>query len=231
MVIVPAGSFMMGSPDTEPERSSDEGPQHSVTIARPFAVGKYAVTFEEWDACVAAGGCTHKPHDQGWGRGRQPAINVSWEDAQAYMAWLSKKTGNAYRLLSEAEWEYAARAGSTTRYPWGQEPGSNNANFGGSGSRWSGKQTAPVGSFAPNAFGLHDMIGNVWEWTQDCWHDSYESASADGRPWENATDCGQRVVRGASWSGNPRNIRVANRNRVEPGLRDGNLGFRLARTL
>ena len=230
MVVIPAGKFTMGSPDSEVGRSKDEGPQHTVTIARPFAVSKYEVTFDEWDACVAAGGCTHKPEDAGWGRGKRPVINVSWDDAQAYVAWLSKKTGKRYRLLSEAEWEYAARGGTTTRYPWGDEPGTNRANFDGSGSQWSGKQTAPVGSFEPNAFGLYDMIGNVWEWVQDCWNDSYQGAPADGSAWESG-NCGQRVVRGGSWNNYPEDARVANRSRRGPTVRYNIQGFRLARTL
>jgi formylglycine-generating enzyme required for sulfatase activity len=219
MVVVPAGTFMMG-----------EGPQHKVTIARPFAVGKYPVTFDEWDACVNAGGTKYEPVDSGWGRGKRPVINVSWDDAQVYVAWLSKKTGMPYRLLSEAEWEYAARAGTTTRYPWGDEPDTNHANFRDSGSQWSGKQTAPVGSFEPNAFGLHDMIGNVWEWLQDCWNNSYSGAPTDGSAWE-AGDCGRRVVRGGSWDSYPENARVADRSGDGPTVRYFGLGFRLARTL
>ncbi len=230
MVVIPAGRFLMGSPQGEAGRSGAEGPQHEVTIARPFAVGRYAVTFDQWDACVAAGGCKQKPGDKGWGRGRRPVINVSWEDAQAYVAWLMKKTGKGYRLLSEAEWEYAARAGGTTAYPWGQEPGTNRANFNDSGSQWSGKQTAPVGSFAPNAFGLYDMIGNVWEWTQDCWNESYAGAPADGSPWLKG-ECGRRVVRGGSWNYTPVIARAAFRNWVVPGSRNYYQGFRLARTL
>ena len=190
MVVIPAGRFVMGSPASEQGRSDDEGPQHEVHIARPFAVGRFQVTFDEWDACVAAGGCKHRPKDEGWGRGKRPVINVSWEEAQAYVAWLSKKTGQQYRLLSEAEWEYAARAGTTTRYPWGDDPGVNRANFDGSGSQWSSKQTAPVGSFEPNAFGLHDMIGNVLEWVQDCWNDGYKGAPADGSARETETAAG-----------------------------------------
>ncbi len=230
MVVVPAGSFMMGSPDTEAGRSPDEGPQHRVTFAQPFAVGKYELTFDEWDACVADRGCKHKPGDEGWGRGRRPVINVSWDDAQTYVAWLAKKTGKGYRLLSEAEWEYAARAGSTTAYPWGQEPGTNRANFYGSGSQWSGKQTAPVGRFKANAFGLFDMIGNVWEWTQDCWNDSYAGAPKDGSAWLKG-DCVRRVVRGGSWDNYPEFARAACRNWYLPGVRLNDLGFRLARTL
>ncbi len=192
MVVVPAGSFTMGSP--RGEGSDDERPQHEVTIARAFAVGKYPITFDEWDACVAAGGCKYKPEDAGWGRSRRPAINVSWNDAQEYVAWLSKKTGKPYRLLSEAEWEYAARGGTTTRYPWGNDPGTNRANFYGSGSEWSGKQTAPVGSFDPNKFGLYDMIGNVWEWVEDCWNDSYKGAPRTLMPGSRYAACRCTVV-------------------------------------
>ena len=229
MVVIPAGEFTMGSPEGEPGRSGDEGPLHEVVIARPFAVGRYVVTFDEWDACVAAGGCAHEPGDEGWGRGRRPVIHVSWDDAQAYAAWLSKKTGRAYRLLSEAEWEYAARAGTTTRYPWGDAPGADRANFYGSGSSWSGEQTAPVGSFDANRFGLHDVVGNVWEWVQDCWTADYEGAPADGRARESG-DCSLRVARGGAWVSNPGIARVANRDRFVPGDRRlFYLGFRVAR--
>lgn len=230
MVVIPAGEFTMGSPESEAGHEKDEGPQRRVAIARPFAVGKYEVTFGEWDACVAAAGCAHKP-DEEWGRDRQPVINVSWHDAQAYVSWLSKKSGKHYRLLSEAEWEYAARAGTTTRYPWGDEAGTNRANFIGSGSQWSGKQTAPVGSFAANRFGLHDMIGNVWEWVQDCYHDSYKGVPADGRAWE-TDDCAQRVLRGGSGSIKPEFARVAyRRGELRPTFRNSSIGFRVARTL
>ena len=208
MVVIPAGTFMMGSPDSEVGRSKDEGPQRKVTIARPFAVSRYEITFDQWDACMKEGGCKDMPKDEGWGRGKRPVINVNWDNAQNYAAWLAKKTGKPYRLLSEAEWEYAARGGTTTRYPWGDEPGTNRANFNGSGSQWSGKQTAPVGSFEPNAFGLYDMIGNVWEWVEDCWNDSYQSAPTDGSAWESG-DCGRRVVRGGSWYNEPESARVA----------------------
>ena len=146
MVVVPAGEFMMGSNDGQ----ADEKPVHKVTIAKPFAVGKFEVTFAEWDACVAAGGCKHKPDDEGWGRGKRPVINVSWDDiTKEYLPWLSRKTGKTYRLLTEAEWEYAARAGSRAKYAWGDEIGKNSANCDGCGSHWDNKQTAPVGSFQP----------------------------------------------------------------------------------
>ncbi|MEF8750974.1 MAG: SUMF1/EgtB/PvdO family nonheme iron enzyme [Candidatus Accumulibacter necessarius] len=230
MVVIPAGSLLMGSPAAEKGRRDWEGPQHKVTLPQAFAVGRYEVTFDEWDACVAAGGCRHTPGDANWGRGRRPVINVNWDDAQAYVAWLVKKTGKAYRLLSEAEWEYAARAGTATAYPWGEDLGTNRGNFAFSGSQWSGKQTAPVGSFAPNGFGLYDMIGNVWEWTQDCWNETYTGAPDDGRAWESG-DCGRRVVRGGSWCFELVIARAAFRNRYVPGLRNYFLGFRLARTL
>lgn len=230
MVVIPAGEFLMGSPKGEQGRYGNEGPQHKVTIGRPIAVGKYAVTFDEWDACVAAQGCSHSPDDLGWGRGRRPVINVSWQDAQEYVSWLSTRTGKSYRLLSEAEWEYAARAGTTTRYPWGDAPGKNLANFVGSGSRWTGKQTAPVGSFPANGFGLYDMIGNVWAWVQDCWNESYDGAPPDGLAWEGG-DCGRRVLRGGSWSTLPVLARAACRYRDGPADRGLNVGFRLARTL
>ena len=230
MVVIPPSSFTMGSPDNEAGRSPDEGPQHRVTITRAFAAGKYEVTFEQWDACVTEGGCQHKPDDANWGRGRQPVMRVSWNDAQEYVAWLSKKTGKAYRLLSEAEWEYAARGGTTTRYPWGDDPGIKLANFKDSGSQWSGKQAAPVGSFAANRYGLYDMSGNVWEWTLDCWNENYVGAPVDGKAWESG-DCLRRVVRGGSWVFFPQLARVAVRGRLEPADRFSYLGFRLARTL
>ena len=199
MLVVPAGSFTMGSPENEPGRSSNEGPQHKVTIAQQFGVGQFELTFDEWDACVADGGCNgYRPSDQGWGRGQRPVINVLWDDAKAYVAWLAKKTGKPYRLLTEAEYEYAARAGTTTAYPWGGAIGKNNANCDGCGSRWDNKQTAPVGSFAPNGFGLYDMVGNVWAWTEDCYHDSYIGAPTDGSAWTSG-DCRRRIFRGGSW--------------------------------
>ena len=182
MVVIPAGSFLMGSPEGEEGRLDREGPQHPVTIGAPFALGKYEVTFDEWDACVAAGGCEHRPDDQGWGRGTRPVINVSWEDAHQYVAWLSGETGETYRLPSEAEWEYAARAGTTTRYFWGdgEDPACGSANiydqvgkaaddYGGAsfGCDDGFAETAPAGSFRANAFGLHDVSGNVWEWVED----------------------------------------------------------------
>jgi formylglycine-generating enzyme required for sulfatase activity len=231
MMVVPAGSFTMGSPTSELERSADED-QHMVTIARQFAVGRFEVTFEEWDACAADGGCNrYKPFDQGWGRGRRPVINVSWDDAKGYVAWLSKKSGKSYRLLSEAEYEYATRAGTQTAYPWGNAIGTNNANCHDCGSQWDATQTAPVGSFAANGFGLYDMVGNVREWTEDCYHDSYSGAPADGSAWIKGANCFHRVVRGGSWLLAPAFLRSASRYWFEADYRLRYLGFRCARTL
>ena len=231
LVVVPKGTYMMGSPSWESGRGGDESPVHRVTIGRPFAVGVYEVTFGEWDACESGGGCGgYRPSDRGWGRGRHPVINVSWEDAQAYVEWLSRKTGEAYRLLSESEWEYVARARTTTRYWWGDGIGRNRANCSGCGSRWDGRQTAPVGSFSANGFGLYDVHGNVWEWVEDCWNRSYAGAPSDGSAWESG-DCSVRVVRGGSWVSLPRLLRSADRRRNSTGYRDDHAGLRIARTL
>jgi formylglycine-generating enzyme required for sulfatase activity len=230
MIVVPAGSFPMGSPATEKSRDNNEGPQHTVTIPKPFAVSKFELTFAEWDICVSYGDCTQRPQDVGWGRGQRPVIYVSWDDAQQYVAWLSKVTGKPYRLLTEAEYEYATRAGTTTAYPWGEDIGKNNANCNGCGSQWDTKQTAPVGSFAPNGFGLYDMVGNVFEWVEDCYYDSYNEAPADGSAWIGSS-CPNRVVRGGSWSDTPVNLRSAYRYGSTTDLRSVGLGFRVARTL
>src|SRR5271166_39778 len=231
MVVVPAGTFTMGSPAGQGDDS--ERPQHPVTIARPFAAAKFALTFDEWDACAARGDCAPHVSDSGWGRGRRPAINVSWDDAQTYVKWLSRITRKSYRLLSEAEYEYATRAGSQTKYPWGDDiklNGTAMANCDGCGSQWGNKQTAPVGSFAANRFGLYDMVGNVWEWTEDCWNANYQGAPADGSPWVSG-DRSRRVVRGGSWNDNPDLLRSAYRLWNYTVHRDSGLGFRVARTL
>jgi formylglycine-generating enzyme required for sulfatase activity len=225
MVVVPVGTFTMGAPPNAPGRFAHEGPQHRVTFGRPFAVGQFALTFEEWDACVTDGGCNgYKPSDAGWGRGRRPVTNVSWNDAKGYVAWLSNKTGKTYRLLTEAEYEYATRAGTQTVYPWGYNIGKGNANCHDCGSQWDGKQTAPVGSFPANAFGLSDMVGNAMEWTEDCYHDSYNGAPADGSAWTTGGDCSRRVVRGGSWNDFPDILRSATATRT-PLLPGQQLGF------
>ncbi|MDD9857148.1 MAG: SUMF1/EgtB/PvdO family nonheme iron enzyme [Gammaproteobacteria bacterium] len=238
MVVVPAGSFMMGSPSSEEGRYDDEGPVHQVNIARPFAAGVREVTFAEWDACVADGGCYgYSPGDEGWGRGKRPVINVIWEEARGYVRWLSAETGKEYRLLSESEWEYAARAGTTTPFHYGSTISTGQANYNGNYTYGSGAKgeyrgrTVPVGSFPANQFGLHDVHGNVWEWTQDCWNHNYQGAPTDGSAWESG-DCSRRVLRGGSWNLDPRDLRSADRDRFATGVRSiGVGGFRVARTL
>ena len=239
MVVVPAGSFMMGTSQSEEGRDDDEGPVHRVMISEPLAVGVYAVTFDEWDACVRdGGGCGgYWPDDEGWGRGRRPVINVSWEDAKAYVSWLSVETGEAYRLLSEAEWEYVARAGTTTPFHTGRTISTDQANYDGDYTYGSGregryrKKTIPVGSFAANAFGLHDVHGNVWEWVEDCWHGNYADAPENGITWTWGGDCSVRVMRGGSWYKRPDYIRSGFRRRRGTSNRDETYGFRVARTL
>jgi formylglycine-generating enzyme required for sulfatase activity len=197
MVRLPAGEFMMGSPTSEMYRGAEA--QHRVTL-RPFALGKYEVTFDQWDACVADGGCDgYRPEDNGWGRGNNPVISVSWNDATAYAQWLSRKTGKPYRLPSEAEWEYAARAGTTTAFAFGETLTTDKANFDGSPNGENRARTTAVGSFPPNAFGLHDMHGNVWEWIADCWSDEYTAETpANGAAYERP-NCQGHVMRGGSW--------------------------------
>jgi formylglycine-generating enzyme required for sulfatase activity len=241
MVAVPAGEFMMGSPESEKGRGKDEGPQHKVTFQQPFAAGKFEVTFTQWDACVADGGCTHKPGDEGWGRGQRPVINVSFDDAKQYLAWLSKKSGKPYRLLTEAEWEYAARGVTKVSDPnapfsTGATIGYKQANYDANFTYGSGKigiyrqKTLDVGSFPRNAFGLHDMHGNVWEWVEDCYKDSYLGAPTDGRAVTSA-DCSLHILRGGAWNYYPQLLRSAYRYATAAGIRMENAGFRVARTL
>jgi formylglycine-generating enzyme required for sulfatase activity len=230
MIVVPSGQFTMGSPATEQGRNDGEGPQHEVTIAKPFAVSKFDVTFTDWDACVSLGGCI-RVSDNGWGHGTQPVINVSWDEAQQYVGWLSKMTRKPYRLLTEAEWEYAARAGTTNGYYWGVNVGWTNANCDACGSQWDNNQTSPVGSFKPNAFGLFDMAGNASQWVQDCFHPNYVGASADGSAWTSNGDCDGHVYRGGSWGSGPGDLRSAARSRNAANGREEYLGFRVGRTL
>jgi formylglycine-generating enzyme required for sulfatase activity len=227
MVEIPAGSFRMG--DLSGHGLSDERPVHKVRFARPFALGVYAVTFEEYD-CFARTTGHDLPSDQCWGRGTRPVINVSWEDAVAYCQWLSAQTGQIYRLPSEAEWEYACRAGTTTEYSWGDDIGCNHTNCLNSGSQWSGKRTAPVGSFEHNPWGLYDMHGNVWEWCEDCWNDSYRGAPSDGSAWTNGK-CERRVLRGGSWNNIESSVRAAYRFNHTTSFRYNGYGFRVAKDL
>ena len=231
MVVVPPGSFLMG--DLHGVGYFSEKSIHAVRIDYVFAVGKFEVTFDEWTTCVSDGGCNgYRPDDMGWGRSDRPVVHVSWLDAKTYVKWLSRKSGKTYRLLSEAEWEYAARATSRTIFPWGNSIGSGYANCDGCGSVWDDDSTAPVGSFAPNAFGLHDMHGNVYEWVEDCWHSDYEGAPSDGSAWTSGGVCQVRILRGGSYDDTPVLVRSANR--------DGNItsdrynffsGIRVARML
>jgi formylglycine-generating enzyme required for sulfatase activity len=239
MVVIPPGSYLMGSPDSDKDAFSDEKPQHRVTIGRPFAIGRYTVTFEEYNRfCLEM--ARERPDDKGWGRGRRPAINVSWLDAGAYCGWLSQQTGRTYRLPTEAEWEYAARAGTATRYWWGNAIGQGKANCEeGDGlfsevmrlfSKSTGS-TIPVGSFKPNPFGLYDTVGNVRELAQDAWHDSYAGAPSDGSAWLSGDPSASRVCRGGSWYLGPGFARVSTRSRNDAAYRTNSLGLRLAQDL
>ena len=228
MVVLPPGRFRMG--DLDGSGNSNERPVRTVTISHRIAMGKYTVTFEEYDQFVAMTDA-ERPADEGWGRGSRPVINVNWLEAKAYAAWLSEQTGKRYRLPSEAEWEYAARAGTETAYSWGDEIGVNQANGHDSGSEWSHQRTSPVGSFEPNGFGLYDMHGNVWEWAEDYWHRNYEGAPADGSAWVSGGRDRSRVVRGGAWYVYPRGLRAAYRDKVGPSIRIVNIGFRLVKDL
>lgn len=243
MVVIPTGSFMMGSPPDERGRGPDEGPQRQVTIARRLAVSKFEVTFAEFDVCAAGGGCMeengypHEPVDWGWGRGTRPVIEVNWQDARHYVEWLNKKVGGrAYRLLSEAEWEFAARGGTTTPYSTGAEITEDQARFhipregNGPATVADFLGTVGVGSFPANAFGLHDMHGNVLEWVDDCYQEHPQSA--DGRPvLLRGAACADRVVRGGAWGTMPGLLRSARRLRFPPTTRARDIGFRVARDL
>ncbi len=250
MIVLPSGTFLMGSPDAEQGRQPSEGPQHEVTIARPFAMGVFEVTFAEWEACVEAGGCGgHRPNTRffgrDWGAPGHPVMRVGWEDAMAYAAWLSERTGKRYRLPSEAEWEYAARGGTATPYHTGETLTQEQANYG----RYFVGRPVAVGSYPPNPFGLHDMLGNVAEWCEDCWHANYVGAPTDGSAWL-AGDCARRVLRGGHWASDaegfrtgiaPKALRAASRTTgpeqtwmrraLGTGTRDVVIGFRVARDL
>ncbi|MEZ5477830.1 MAG: formylglycine-generating enzyme family protein [Thiolinea sp.] len=225
-VTVPAGRFRMGS-DTGRD---NEEPVHEVQIPDPFTLSRHEITFEQYDYYVwwmqQAGVAVEFRQDEGWGRAERPVINVSWEDASNYAYWLAQQTGEDCRLPTEAEWEYAARAGTETAYFWGDEIGRNKANCDGCGSQWDNKQTAPVGSFAANAFGLQDMHGNVWEWVQDCYATGYQGTPVDGAAYE-TTDCAGRVLRGGSWGNTPDNLRSALRYDSLPDSRNSYVGFRV----
>jgi formylglycine-generating enzyme required for sulfatase activity len=237
MVVVPAGSFTMGAPLSERMHQDSEAPRHTVTITRPFAVGRFAVTFAEWDACAENGGCGgEKPGDHDWGRDSRPVINVSWDDANAYVTWLSQKTGKSYRLLSEAEREYVTRAGTDTPFWWGSQASTDRANYNGGWVYDDGvkgefrRKTLPVQSLTPNPWGLYQVHGNVWEWTEDCWNRNYDGAPTDGSAWTAGT-CVQRVLRGGSWDLSPANMRSACRYSYSSFIHLNIVGFRVARIL
>ena len=224
LVVVPAGEFQMGS-NVKPA----EAPVHRVAIPKDFAIGRREVTFAEWDRCVASGGCKYSPPDPAWGRGEHPVTNVSWDDAKEFVAWLAKTTGKPYRLPTEAEWEYAARGGSSTPFWWGKEVGTGRAQCADCGVSERGRP-AVVGSFRPNAFGLYDTAGNAAEWVEDCWNPSYRGAPNDGSAWTSG-DCSLRVLRGGSFADKARAVQSASRFRYDEDVRYYANGLRVARDL
>ena len=233
MVTLRPGRFLMGAAEGEDGASEDEYPQHEVVIDYRLAIGKYPVTFAQWDTALEAGAKLPRPDDQGWGRGERPVINVSWEDAQAYIAWLNEALGltgrpDAYRLPSEAEWEYACRAGAQTRFSFGDEDRrlGDHAWFSGN----AGGKTHPVGRKKPNSFSLYDMHGNVSEWCADTWHENYEGAPSDGLARKGG-DASPRVLRGGSWKSVQLFLRSADRYKARTTFSVQGIGFRLARTV
>lgn len=226
MVALPAGSFEMGSSWWDRASQSDERPKVAVTVAQSFAIGRGEVSFAEWEVCAADGGCGERvPQDEGWGRGRRPVIDVSWTDAQAYTAWLGRKTGRPYRLPSEAEWEYACRAGAATVYPLGDELTPAQANH----DRLIGR-TTEIGTYPPNPWGLFDLNGNVWEWVQDVWNDSHDGHPANPSARLSGPDPLERVIRGGSWDDRARRVRCTSRDHKRQDARENEIGFRVAVT-
>lgn len=225
MVVVPAGKFLIGSPSDEHGRRTDEGPQKELSLSE-FAIGKYEVTFAEYDAFVEATG-GKSPSDSGSGRGNKPVVNVSLQDAVAYVTWLSEQTGRHYRLPTSAEWEYAARAGSTTTYPWGDEIGEVHANCFGCGSEWDAVESAPVGSFPPNDWGIHDAVGNVWEWTCSKYESSYAGEELQCNGIKEGAH--KTVTRSGAYDYPPHKVRSAFHHRLPSNASFWNLGFRVVR--
>ncbi len=225
MITVPAGSFSMGNSTDDPS----EKPVHHVSIGAPFAIGKYEVTVEQWNACVAANGCQKLTPESNTNKAA-PARDLSWDDAQQYVKWLSKSTGKPYRLPTEAEWEYADRGGTTTAYWWGDQMRKGNANCKDCGDPWHKEGPEAAGSFAPNPLGLYDMNGSVWEWTADCWHNSYQGAPADGHAWD-SPGCDMRVIRGGSWREGGGYMLSATRFKYSSGVRQSQDGFRVVKDL
>jgi formylglycine-generating enzyme required for sulfatase activity len=238
LVTIPTGVFDMGTPAAEPGRLAHEGPVHQVTIANAFALGKFEVTFAQWDACVDDGGCNYYPADEGTGRGLHPVMNINLDEMHAYLHWLTVKTGNVYRLPTEAEWEYAARAGSVSAYAWGAKASHEFANYGAdtccegtiAGRDVWLNQAAPVGSFPANQFGLHDMHGNVYERVRDCWTPSYDDAPTDGSA-SLTGDCRALGLRGGAWVSSPALLRAGERDAFNGYYRSTVMGFRVVREL
>jgi len=226
LVVVPAGHFNMG--DLNSRDHLNEQPVHSVSIPIGFAVGKYEVTYENWAACVRDGGCSFTP-TKWWGGPRVSVVGISWNDTASYLEWITRKTGKNYRLLSESEWEYVARAGSGSDFHWGDDVGYDNASCEICGKRWWDR-VAPTGGFKPNRWGLFDVHGNAAEWVQDCWNGSYDGAPTDGSAWL-LGNCDWRVLRGGSWRSSPENIRLSSRTSAKPDERSYRYGFRVARDL
>jgi len=237
MVVINPGSGKLGSPDFEKKRARYENPMRDTFINYRFEVSKYEITFDDWNKCVSSGGCSgHKPDDKGWGRGKRPVINVSYNDAQNFLKWLNAKTGQNYRLLSEAEWEYVARAGQDAPFGTGFDMSAQYANFDGKAPYGSGatgpylRKTQPVGQYEPNAFGVYDMHGNVYEWVEDCWNKDHSGAIGDGSPRTDG-DCKFRVMKGGSWVTHGYQTRAAARIRYVMDYRYDDYGIRIARTL
>jgi formylglycine-generating enzyme required for sulfatase activity len=225
LVSLSAGSFTMGSNSSDPT----EKPAHRVTLGNPFAIGKYEVTVQEWTACVDAGAC-QKVGQYASPNPKAPIRDVSWDDAQQYVKWLSSTSGKPYRLPTEAEWEYAARGGTSTRYWWGDQMATGKANCKDCGQPWGIEGPANVGSFEANPYGLYDMNGSVWEWVADCWHNSFKEAPADGAAW-NEPNCSMRVIRGGSWRESAPYMVSSTRFKYDAGVRHSQNGFRVARDI
>jgi formylglycine-generating enzyme required for sulfatase activity len=225
LIAVPAGTFVMGNNADDPS----EKPAHHISISHGFAIGKYAVTVAQWNACVEAGGCPRLSSENN-SSGTAPVRDVSWDDAQQYVKWLGKITGKPYRLPTEAEWEYAARGGTSTRFWWGDQMRQGTANCKDCGEPWHADAPVSVGSFAANPYGLYDMNGSVWEWVNDCWHSSYKGAPADGRTWDES-NCQSRVIRGGSWRNGPSYMLTSTRFKYDASVRYSENGFRVARDL
>ena len=226
LVVIPKGLYMMGSNG----RYKAARPAHRVSVKKPFAIGRFEVTFEEWQTCVGDGGCRHEPDDHNWGRDGRPVINVTWDQAQNYLRWISSRTGQKYRLPTEAEWEYVHRAGTTTRFWWGDEVGLNNANCKDCKSEWSALSSAPVGSFKPNPYGVYDTSGNVFEWVEDCWNSDHTDAPKTVQARREG-NCHYRVIRGGSFYYFNKVARAFYRAKNPPGVKSYWLGFRVLREL